>query len=180
MLALWSFQTLVALALPAALPPEIPAFAWDLDFSPDVRVLSFAVVLTLGTSLLFGLLPALHVSKPDLNGVIKQDAAGAGGSRRGGRLRGTLVGVQVALCMVLMIAAGLLLRGLYATYTIDPGFAYRDVAFLSFGDRLRPRHSREPAPDGPGRGAARRGSGRLCRANAVGRVDDGRRDPPSR
>ena len=77
-LALWSFQTLVALALPAALPPEIPAFTWDLDFSPDVRVLSFALMLTLGTSLLFGLLPALHVSKPDLNGVIKQEAAGFG------------------------------------------------------------------------------------------------------
>ena len=137
-LALWSFQTLVALALPAALPPEIPAFTWDLDFSPDVRVLSFALMLTMGTSLLFGLLPALHVSKPDLNGVIKQEAAGSGGSRRGGRLRGTLVGVQVALSMVLMISTGLLLRGLYATYTIDPGFAYRDVAFLSFGTDFGP------------------------------------------
>jgi hypothetical protein len=78
------------------------------------------------------------VSKPDLNGVIKQEAAGSGGSRRGGRLRGTLVGVQVALSMVLMIATGLLLRGLYATYTIDPGFAYRDVAFLSFGTDFGP------------------------------------------
>ena len=101
-------------------------------------MLSFALMLTMGTSLLFGLLPALHVSKPDLNGVIKQDAAGSGGSRRGGRLRGTLVGVQVALSMVLMIATGLLLRGLYATYTIDPGFAYRDVAFLSFGTDFGP------------------------------------------
>ena len=137
LLALWSFQTLVALALPAALPPEIPAFTWDLDFSPDVRVLLFALMLTMGTSLLFGLLPALHVSKPNLNGVIKE-AAGSGGSRRGERLRGTLVGVQVALSMVLMIATGLLLRGLYATYTIDPGFAYRDVAFLSFGTDYGP------------------------------------------
>ena len=90
-------------------------------------------------------MPALHVSKPDLNLRIKQDAAGAGGSRRGGRLRGALVGVQVALCMVLMIATGLLLRGLYATYTIDPGFAYRDVAFLSFGTDYGPGHGIEPA-----------------------------------
>ena len=45
--------------------------------------------------------------------MIKQDTAGAGSSRRGGRLRGALVGTQVALCMALMIAAGLLLRGLY-------------------------------------------------------------------
>jgi predicted permease len=137
-LALWSFQTLVALALPAAMPPEIPAFAWDLDFSPDVRVLAFALILTVVTSLLFGLMPALHVSKPDLNGVIKQEVAGSGSSRRGGRLRGTLVGVQVALSMVLMISTGLLLRGLYATYTIDPGFAYHDIAFLSFGTDYGP------------------------------------------
>ena len=73
----------------------------------------------------------MHVSKPDLHAVMKQDSAGAGSSRRGGRLRATLVGVQVALCMVLMIAAGLVLRGLYATYTIDPGFEYRNVAFVS-------------------------------------------------
>ena len=39
--------------------------------------------------------------------------------------------MQVALCMVLMIAAGLVLRGLYATYTIDPGFEYRNVAYVS-------------------------------------------------
>ena len=63
--------------------------------------------------------------------MIKQDSAGTGSSRRSGRLLATLVGVQVALCMMLMIATGLVLRGLYVTYTIDPGFAYRDVAFVS-------------------------------------------------
>ena len=63
--------------------------------------------------------------------MIKQDSAAVGNSSGGGRLQGMLVGVQVALCMVLMIAAGLLLRGLYATYTIDPGFDYRDVAYAS-------------------------------------------------
>ena len=136
-LALWSFQTLVALVLPAVFPPEIPAFTFDLDFSPDVRVLSFALLLTLGTSLVFGLLPALYVSKTDLNGVIKQEAAGFAGGR-GGRLRGTLVGVQVALSMVLMMATGLLLRGLYTTYTIDPGFTYRGISFLSFGTEYGP------------------------------------------
>jgi predicted permease len=128
-LALWSFQGLVALALPRLTPPEIPTFAWDL--SPDFRVLSLATALTFGTGILFGLMPALRVSKPDLNAVIKQDSAGAGSGRRSGRLRGTLVGVQVALSMALMISAGLLLRGLYSTYSTDPGFDYRDVAYVS-------------------------------------------------
>jgi predicted permease len=128
--AIWSFQTLVALAIPALLPPWFP-LAITVDVSSDVQVLSFAVALMVGTGILFGLTPALHVSQPDLHAVMKRDSAGAGSSRHGGRLRGALVGVQVALCMVLTIAAGLVLRGLYATYTIDPGFEYRNVAYLS-------------------------------------------------
>ena len=127
-LASWSFQAMVALAVPALIPPELP-LSLVLDLSPDIRVLSFAIALTVATGILFGLAPALHVSKPDLHAVMKQDSAGAG-SGRGGRLRGTLIAVQVALCMVLTIAAGLLLRGLHATYTIDPGFQYQNVAYV--------------------------------------------------
>jgi hypothetical protein len=54
------------------------------------------------------------------------------GSRRAGLLQGTLVGVQVALCMVLMLGAGLLLRGLSAAHTADPGFLYHEVAVASY------------------------------------------------
>ena len=128
--AVWSFQALVALAIPALLPPWFP-LALTVDVTPDLQVLSFATALTVGTGILFGLAPALQVSTPDLHAVMKQDSASAGSSRAGGRLRGTLVGVQVALCMVLMIASGLLLRGLYVTYTVDPGFEYQNVAYAT-------------------------------------------------
>ena len=90
-IALQSFQALVALALPALVPPEFPSFVLDLDLSPDYRVLAFAMGLTLVTGIVFGLAPALHVSKPDLRAVINQGSAGSGDNRRGGRLRGTLV-----------------------------------------------------------------------------------------
>jgi putative ABC transport system permease protein len=134
-LAVSSFQTLVALAVPALRPPGSPlSIAWD--SSPDLRVLAFALALTFATAILCGLAPALHVSTPDLHAVAKQDTAGGGTSRRGGRLRGTLVGVQVALCMALMIAAGLLIRGLHTTYTVDPGFDYRGVAYVSLESML--------------------------------------------
>lgn len=139
-LALWAFQFLVALAVPHLLPPELPLFAWDL--SPDGRVLAFAGALMIGTGVLFGLAPAWHVSKPDLHTVIKQGAT-SGGGRRGGRLRGALIGAQVALCMTLMIAAGLLLRGLHATYTSEVGFAYRDVAYVSLESWLDSRETDE-------------------------------------
>ena len=50
----------------------------------------------------------------------------------GGWLRGALIGVQVAVCMVLLISAGLLLRALHAAQTVEPGFDYRNVAVVSF------------------------------------------------
>jgi predicted permease len=134
-LALWSFQALVALAVPALLPPDLPvSLAWDLR--PDLRVLAFAVALMVATGLLFGLAPALHASRPDIQTAIKPDSGDRGNRRHGRRLPGTLVGSQVALCMVLMIAAGLLMRGLHATHTIDPGFTYHGVAYVPLESAL--------------------------------------------
>jgi predicted permease len=128
--ALWSFETIVARAVPALLPPWFPLVI-SLNVSPDAQVVAFALALTVGTGILFGLAPALHVSRPNLHATMKPGSASTGGDRHGRRLRGALIGAQVALCMVLMIAAGLLLRGLHTTYTIDPGFEYRNVALIS-------------------------------------------------
>ena len=112
-LAVWSFRRSSRCAVPAAAASRVPTFASALDLSPDVRVLSFAMALTFATGILFGLAPALHVVQTrrlsrHQAGLARPPAV----SRGGGRLRGALVGVQVALCMTLMIAAGLLLRGL--------------------------------------------------------------------
>jgi predicted permease len=128
--AVWSFEVLVRMAIPAVLPPWSP-LEISVNLAPDRQVLAYAAGLTIVTGIVFGLAPALQASRPDLHAVMKQDGAGTSGGRRGGRLRAALVGVQVALCMVLMIAAGLLLRGLHATYTVNPGFAYRDVAMIT-------------------------------------------------
>jgi predicted permease len=127
LLALWTVQSLVQLAI-AALPANAPALA--IDATPDGRVLLFAFVVTLGSGVLFGLLPALQASKPDLHAAMKVDVAGAG--RSGGRLQAALVGVQVAVCMVLAVCAGLLLRSLENTQTVDPGFEYQNVAVVDF------------------------------------------------
>src|SRR5688572_20369460 len=128
LVAAWSFQGLVVLAM-SALPAEARPLA--IDASLDARVLAFALFATLASGLAFGLAPALRASKPDLHAAMKGDAVGVG-HRFGGRLQGALVGVQVALCMVLMIAAGLLLRGLQATQSVEPGFTYEGVTVASF------------------------------------------------
>src|SRR5690606_22853793 len=68
LLAVWSFQGLVAFAL-TALPPGSPAV--NIDVSPDARVLGYGVLLTLAAAVLFGLLPALRASKRDPHAAIK-------------------------------------------------------------------------------------------------------------
>jgi predicted permease len=93
-------------------------------------VLAFALALSLATGLIFGLVPAFHASRPDLSSVLKQDSAGGG--RRDKWSRGALMTIQVAVCMVLIGCASLLLRGLYAAQTVDPGFTYDGIAVASF------------------------------------------------
>jgi predicted permease len=127
-LAVWAFQTLASVVIPALTIPGLPPFF--VDASPDLRVIAVMTVVMFGTGLLFGLAPAFQASKPDLHAAIKQGAEGSGA--RGSRLRATLVGAQVATTMVLMVAVGLLLRGLTATQTTDPGFEARDVAVASY------------------------------------------------
>ena len=128
-LALWAFQALASVVIPSLTPVGLPPFF--IDASPDFRVVGVMAAVMLATGVLFGLAPALQASKPDLHMAIKQGAQGADGAR-GGRLQGVLVGVQVAVTMVLIVGVGLLLRGLTATQTIDPGFDPRDVAVASY------------------------------------------------
>ncbi len=101
-----------------------------IDTAPDGRVFAYAFLVTLATGVLFGLLPALRASKRDLHTAMK--GASTVGQRSDGRLQGALIGAQVALSMVLMIAAALLLRGLYEAQTVEPGFRYQGVAVASF------------------------------------------------
>jgi len=128
-LAVWAFQALAAAVIPALTMPGLPPFF--IDASPDFRVIAIMTAVMLGTGLLFGLAPAFQVSKPDLHAAIKQGAQGTAGPR-GGRLQATLVGVQVATTMVLMVAVGLLFRGLAATQTTDTGFELNDVVVASY------------------------------------------------
>jgi predicted permease len=137
LLAWWSFQGLLAWVF-SSLPGTIPELR--IDARPNLTVLWFALGLTAATALLFGMVPALQASKPDVYAAMKQDGGPLSGrSRRrlrgighGGWLRSTLIALQVAVCMVLLISAGLLLRALYSAQTTDPDFDYRNVAAVSF------------------------------------------------
>jgi len=84
------------------------------------------------------LIPALQSSRQDLNSALKEDGARSGPGKRSGRLLlSVFVGTQVAVCMILLLATGLLLRGLYYAQTVDPGFEMKGVAtmFLNLGQQ---------------------------------------------
>jgi putative ABC transport system permease protein len=92
--------------------------------SLDGRVLSFTLVLSLLTSVLFGMLPALATRKVDLrSSMASRNSAAAGGQR----LRQALIACEVALTVVLLAAAGLLIRTLIHLQTLPPGFNPSEV-----------------------------------------------------
>jgi macrolide transport system ATP-binding/permease protein len=116
------------------LPSDFPQMT--INTAPDLHVLLYALLLTLGTGVAFGMIPALQSTRVDLNGSMKGDGAYAVSGKGSGRfLLKALVGSQVAVCMVLLLAAGLLLRGLYYAQTVDPGFAIKGVAAASLNLR---------------------------------------------
>ena len=134
LLAFWSFEAISHFVI-SRLPHGFPPLA--LNMAPDLRVLGYALVLTLLTGVAFGLAPALQASRADLNTALKNIEGGIGGRAGGGLLRHSLVGAQVAVCMILLIAAGLLLRGLYFAQTVDPGFAMNGIAVVSLDLRTQ-------------------------------------------
>jgi putative ABC transport system permease protein len=88
----------------------------------DWRVLVFTLGISIFSGIIFGLTPALQLSRPDLGGVLSDENRNTGGTRRRNHLRNALVTAQVALSMVLLIGSGLLLRSFVHLRMVDPGF----------------------------------------------------------
>lgn len=110
-LSWWGTRVLVALA-----PPKIPGLG---DVHMDLRVLGVSLVVGLATGVLFGLAPAITLSRPRPGTLLR----GGGQSARGGvTLQRTLIAIELALSMVLLVGAGLLTRTLQRIAHVDPGF----------------------------------------------------------
>jgi predicted permease len=102
-------------------------------FRIDLRVLAFTFGLTLLTGLLFGIAPALQMSRPNLTESLKDVGRGLGGSVKGNRLRSALVIAEVAMTLVLLVAAGLLVRTIIRLGSVDKGFNSRNVLTMNIG-----------------------------------------------
>jgi len=122
LLAVWATRTLAGIQLPVPMP-----FAFE--FTPDVRVLAFALLTTFMTGALFGLAPALKSAKADVATALKDERGAVSGRRI--RLRNAFVVVQVSASAVLLVVGSLFLRTLGRAESVDLGFNPHGLHVLS-------------------------------------------------
>ena len=125
LLSLWSAELLQSL-----LPQSPDGIRAPLNTSPDVRVLLYTLFLSMMTGVVFGLVPALQASKPDLVSALKDEAVGFSWRRLS--LRSTLVVGQVAVSLLLLVAAGLFIRNLQNTQSANPGFQIENGIIMTY------------------------------------------------
>jgi predicted permease len=93
----------------------------------DLRVVAFAALATLATTVLFGLIPAIQLSRADLASMLKESAGRGGSGFRHNKARAALVVVEVGIAVVLVVGAGLLIRTSLALARVNPGFDTTNV-----------------------------------------------------
>lgn len=142
--------------LTSFLPAELTR---TIEFGIDGPALLFAAAVSLGTTLIFGLLPALHSTRPDLLALTKSSPGRGSVGRKTVRFRTTLVTAQVALSMALLCAAGLFIRSLtnvnrvelgirtdsVVTFTVSPSqIGYDSIRTWALFNRIAAELEREP------------------------------------
>jgi putative ABC transport system permease protein len=122
-LSMWGTRALAAMArgtLPLASEIRV-----------DSAVLAFTLAVSLAAGVLFGLAPALDVSRPDINAVLRSEGRGSTAGRGRNLFRNLLVVSQVALSMLLLVGAGLLVRNFIQLRSASPGFDARNLLTMN-------------------------------------------------
>jgi predicted permease len=125
LLARWTLGVVTTMEMPLPFPAEG-------GLTLDTNVLIFALAVSGLTGLVFGLVPALQASKPDVVSVLKNEAPAGAGAARGLTVRKVLVVAQVSLSLVSLVAAGLFLRSLRHAQSVEPGFETESVLIMGF------------------------------------------------
>jgi predicted permease len=105
-------------------------------FSLSPATVGFAALMAVGTGLTFGLFPALHSTRPDLAGTLKNQAGQPGGAKAARRFRTTLATVQIALSMALLVPAGLFAKSLFNVSRVDLGLRSDHLMLFSIAPEL--------------------------------------------
>jgi putative ABC transport system permease protein len=132
-LSIWLIKLLVAIT-----PPNTPRVD---EIGIDLRVFGFTLAVTVAAGLLFGLVPALQTSQPDLNATLKD--SGQRGSESGGRNRigGLLIVSEIALAFILLAGAGLLIKSFKHLRETNPGFNSDNVLVMRVSMSSKPEQN---------------------------------------
>jgi len=128
MLAFWIVDVLLAFKPPIDFP-------LSMDITIDWHVLLFSLCVSLIAGAIFGLAPALQATRPGLSQTLRETSAQGGAART--RLRSVLVVAQIAISLVVLIAAGLVVRTLQQLQTMNPGFDSQNALMMAFDLNLQ-------------------------------------------
>lgn len=117
----------------SAAAPFLGNTLYAVPTTPDVRVFIYALGMSVITGVLFGVSPALQSARTDISSPLKGVGNAFGGQVRRSRLRGFLIGGQVAISLIFLISAGLLARGLVRSQNADPGYETKNIYILGLG-----------------------------------------------
>lgn len=123
----WGIDFIVSL-----MPEEESQFYVDyFGIGLNAEVILVALLVTLGTTFLFGLVPALRASNPDLNQALKEGGASSGAGKNRHRLLQSLVVSEVVLALILLVSAGLMARSFQQLSKVDPGIDTENLLTVS-------------------------------------------------
>ncbi|MGH9838197.1 MAG: ADOP family duplicated permease [Blastocatellia bacterium] len=131
LLTVWTLQGIYPLVLARMPVPPVMLEQFALNLAPDYRVFGFALLVSLLAGIAAGLAPALQSSRPNLSGALKDEGSTFGAQLSQSRLRNALVVTQIAVCLTLLIAAGLLTRNLQKLQKLDTGLVTKNVFTLN-------------------------------------------------
>ncbi|HKS43453.1 MAG TPA: ABC transporter permease [Blastocatellia bacterium] len=114
LVAVWGVDLLIALA-----PKDLPPLA---GVEINYLVLGFTLAVSLLTGLIFGLVPAMEASRPNLNETLKEGGRSAASGARSHRVRSVFVVAEIAMALVLLIMSGLMIRSFARLQSVNPGF----------------------------------------------------------
>lgn len=125
--SIWGIDFIVSL-----MPDDESQFYVDyFGIGLNAEVITLALIVTLGTTFLFGLVPALRASNPDLNQALKEGGASAGTGKHRHRLLQSLVVSEVVLALILLVSAGLMARSFQQLSQVDPGIETENLLTVS-------------------------------------------------
>jgi putative ABC transport system permease protein len=138
--SVWGIELLLSL-VPASMPRLQPV-------AVDGHALAYALIISLGAGVMFGLVPALSARRVSLNEALKQSGSGATVGAGRGHFRGALVVAEVALAIVLLAGAGLMIKSVILMLHVEPGFDPENLARVNFqlpwknyNDQDHPEHA---------------------------------------